>query len=110
MLLLGESAHHEWNTIPVTEHAGKTGIALQQELHAGPYRIRRVRYSAHYRADHWCDRGHIVLVVEGRVRIEFPDHPVVALSSGHVFWVSDGTDRHRMYTESGAELYIVDEH
>ncbi len=94
----------------MTEHAGEIGTAFQQMLIAGPYRIRRVRYSTDYRADHWCDRGHIVLVVDGKVKIEFRDNHALALSAGQVFWVSDGTDVHRMHTESGAELYIIDEH
>lgn len=110
MLILGDFAHHDWSSVPVTEHAGETGTASQQALIAGPYRIRKVRYSTDYRADHWCDREHIVLVKTGRVRIEFRDKPAVPLSAGHVFWVSDGKDAHRMHTESGAELYIIDEH
>ncbi len=88
----------------------RPGTAFQQTLIAGAYRIRKVRYSTDYRADHWCDRGHIVLVAKGRVKIEFRDNSTVPLSAGQVFWVSDGTDVHRMHTESGAELYIIDEH
>ena len=93
----------------MTEHAGETGTAFQQALIAGPYRIRKVRYSADYRADHWCDRGHIVLVAQGRVNIEFSDNSAVPLSAGEVFWVSDGSDVHRMHTQNGVELYIIDE-
>jgi AraC-like protein len=110
MLILGDFAHHDWSSVPVTEHAGESGIAFQKVLIAGSYRIRKVRYSTDYRADHWCEHGHIVLVAEGRVKIEFRDNGAVPLSAGHVFWVSDGKDVHRMHAESGAELYIIDEH
>ncbi len=110
MLILGGFAHHDWSSVPVTENAGESGVAFQQALIAGPYRIRKVRYSADYRADHWCDRGHIVLVADGKVKIEFRDNHALALSAGHVFWVSDGADVHRVHSESGAELYIIDEH
>lgn len=38
MLILGDFAHHHWNSVPVTEHAGEIGTAFQQTLIAGPYR------------------------------------------------------------------------
>ena len=109
MLILGDFAHYAWSNVPVTEHAGETGTAFQQALSAGPYRIRKVRYSTDYRADHWCDRGHIVLIVAGGITIELRGNSSVPLSAGHVFWISDGKDVHRMYSKNGAELYVVDE-
>lgn len=109
MLNLGAFAHHEWSAVPVTQHAGESGTARQQTLVAGPYRIRKVRYTAGYRADHWCERGHIALVLAGNVTAELRDMGAVTLPAGTVFWMGDGREAHRVSSEAGAELYIVDE-
>ncbi len=109
MLKVGEFSGHDWGAVPVTEHAGESGTARQQTLVAGPYRIRKVRYSAGYRADHWCERGHIVLVLTGDVTVELRGTRAATAPAGRVFWVGDGQEAHRISSEAGAELFIVDE-
>lgn len=108
MLALGEFACYDWDRVPLTEHAGEAGTAFQQALTAGPYRIRKVRYSRGYRADHWCERGHIVLVLAGSANLEFRNGRTSHIEAGHVCWMSDGQELHRMSSENGAELYVVD--
>jgi hypothetical protein len=43
----------EWNNVPAPEHAGETGFATWQTIAVGDMRVRMVRYSKNYRADHW---------------------------------------------------------
>jgi hypothetical protein len=39
----------------------------------GSIRVRRVDYSVGYVADHWCQKGHILLVVEGELETVLAD-------------------------------------
>ncbi len=44
----------DWKSIPVTEHAGETGMVTSQTISYELLRVRLVRYSPNYKADHWC--------------------------------------------------------
>ena len=44
------------------EHAGTTGVATWRTRQFGPVRVRMVDYSPNYLADHWCQKGHFLLV------------------------------------------------
>jgi hypothetical protein len=75
----------------------------------GDIRIRMVEYSPGYLADHWCDRGHILLVLEGEMVSELKDGRRFTLTPGVSYQVSDfGDSPHRSVTETGAKLFIVD--
>src|SRR5262249_31389993 len=97
-----------WSMVPETEHAGETGTAWWRTVQAGALRIRQVRYSPGYRADHWCSRGHVVLVLEGEILTETKDGKAFVLAAGQSYVVSDGQSPHRSITEIGARLFIVD--
>jgi hypothetical protein len=55
----------DWATLSRTEHQGETGQAFWRTLSIGDIRVRIVEYSPGYLADHWCDRGHVLYVLEG---------------------------------------------
>ncbi len=57
----------DWSEAPATKHAGETGEALWRTLDIGDLRVRMVEYSPGYFADHWCDRGHVLYVLEGEL-------------------------------------------
>ncbi len=97
-----------WAEVAPTEHKGETGMALWRTQQFGSIRVRMVEYSAGYRADHWCEKGHILLCLEGELHTELADGREFVLVSGTSYQVSDGTDPHRSYTEAGAKLFIVD--
>lgn len=99
----------DWSAVPATTHPGETGHALWRTLNVGEIRIRMVEYSPGYLADHWCDRGHILLVLEGELVTELRDGRAVTLSPGMSYQVSDfGDAAHRSRTATGARLFIVD--
>lgn len=98
----------DWNTIPATEHPGTSGMATWRAVEAGDIRVRMVEYSPGYLADHWCDRGHILLVLEGVLITELQDGRVVRLTAGMSYQVANGTAAHRSRTEEGAKLFVVD--
>lgn len=99
----------DWSNIPVTEHPGESGKAFWRTLQIGDIRIRVVEYTPGYLADHWCDRGHILYVLEGELETELRDGRVFTLKAGMSYQVSDfGDAAHRSATAGGAKLFIVD--
>lgn len=99
----------DWSTVEPTTHAGATGSALWRTLNIGPIRVRQVEYTPGYVADHWCDRGHILYVLEGELVTELKDGRRFTLTPGMSYQVSNhGDAAHRSETKTGAKLFIVD--
>jgi hypothetical protein len=98
----------DWSSMEVTEHKGESGVALWRTRNFGGLRVRMVEYSAGYKADHWCEKGHILLCLEGELHTELRDGREFVLRPGISYQVADGVDAHRSYTAQGAKLFIVD--
>jgi len=98
-----------WAEVPADEHPGTTGSATWRTRQFGPVRMRMVQYSPHYLADHWCQKGHFLLVVAGELITELADGRVFTLTPGMSYQVADGAEAHRSRTgPAGAQLFIVD--
>lgn len=98
----------DWASLEPTVHAGTTGEAHWRTVHFGDLRARMVDYTPGYLADHWCTRGHLLLVMEGELRTELEDGRVLALSAGQSYQVGTNREPHRSSTTTGAHLFIVD--
>ncbi|CAM3156857.1 DHCW motif cupin fold protein [Deinococcus saxicola] len=103
----------DWAGVPVTEHPGVTGVAYWRtqsfgNRHSGGIRVRMVEYSPGYLADHWCSKGHILLVLDGQLDTELEDGRTFALVPGQSYQVADHAESHRSSTATGAKLFIVD--
>ena len=98
----------DWSAVPLTEHKGETGIATWRTRDFGGIRVRMVEYSPGYKADHWCSKGHILLVLEGELHTELEDGRQMTLKPGQSYQVADGAEPHRSRTAKGAKLFIVD--
>ncbi len=98
----------DWQGIPKTEHAGTTGTAYWQTMQFDGLRIRYVEYSENYKADHWCEKGHIVYCLKGEVINELKDGTQSTLSEGMSYIVSDDLSSHRSITKEGVHLLIID--
>jgi hypothetical protein len=98
----------DWSNVVPTEHQGETGVATWRTRHFGSLRVRMVEYSANYRANHWCEKGHIVLCVAGELHTELADGRTFSLRPGMSYQVADHADSHRSSTSTGATLFIVD--
>src|SRR5512140_3408555 len=96
----------DWRTVPPTEHPGETGMALWRTIERGNIRVRMVEYSAGYQADHWCRRGHVLLVLTGELFTELDDGSSVTLRPGMSYQVADEAGAHRSRTSTGATLFI----
>jgi len=98
----------DWSTIEPTEHAGESGLALWRTCQFGPIRVRMVEYTAGYRADHWCVKGHVLLCLEGELHTELQDGRCFVLRPGMSYQVADDAEAHRSFAPGGAKLFIVD--
>jgi hypothetical protein len=98
----------DWSVIEKTEHKGETGIAYWRTQMFGSIRVRMVEYTAGYRADHWCSKGHILFCTEGVLQTELQDGRTFTLAPGMSYQVADDTEPHRSLTAVGAKLFIVD--
>lgn len=98
----------DWSTVPKEEHKGTTGIAYWQIQHMNEIRVRMVEYSSGYLADHWCNKGHIILCLEGEMETELKDGRIMKLTKGMCYFVGDENEAHRTSTVNGCKLFIVD--
>ena len=98
----------DWGQLPVTAHPGETGTAYWRTVDLGDLRVRVVEYTPGYRADHWCRKGHVLLVLDGELETDLEDGRHVRLGPGMSYQVADGTMAHRSSTRTGARLFIVD--
>ena len=104
----------DWAAIEPTHHAGDAGSALWRTRSFGPQenririRVRMVEYSAGYEADHWCEKGHILLCLKGELETRLADGRVFTLSPGMSYQVADGAEPHRSSSRQGATSFVVD--
>ena len=98
----------DWTSVQPTEHQGDSGVALWRTVEEGNIRVRMVEYSPGYRANHWCRRGHVLLVLEGELITELEDGTEATLTPGISYQVADNAGAHRSRTTTGAKLFIVD--
>jgi hypothetical protein len=98
----------DWTTVERTEHPGETGHATWRMQQFGDIRVRMVEYSPGYLADHWCQKGHVLLVLTGELETELADGRVFKMGPGVSYQVADGAEAHRSRTRDGATLFIVD--
>ena len=97
-----------WAEVPGEERVGTTGTALWLTWQFGPVRVRMVKYSPGYVADHWYQKGHFLLVVAGELGTERADGRQFVPRPGMGYQVADGAEAHRGHTAAGATLFIID--
>ena len=99
----------DWEGLPAIEETGDSGSARSRKAEAGNVRARIVEYSPGFRSDHWCPRGHVLLVLEGALAVDLRDGRQIQLAAGQGFVAGDdATNPHRAYSEAGARVFIVD--
>lgn len=97
-----------WSDIEPSVHPGAPGQATWRTVDVGNVRLRIVEYSPGYQADHWCERGHVIFVLEGVLTTELKDGRMFTTRAGETYAVATGDGAHRSRTETGAKLFIVD--
>jgi quercetin dioxygenase-like cupin family protein len=98
----------DWSKIESTTHRGESGMAVWRTQQFGTIRVRMVEYSPHYLSDHWCEKGHILLCLDGELETQLADGRKFVLTPGVSYQVADHAEPHRSSTRRGAKLFIVD--
>lgn len=98
----------DWGSVAPERHPGESGEALWRSRTFGEIRVRMVEYTPGYVADHWCRKGHVLLVLQGNLTTTLDNGEVVLLTQGQSYQVADDSRAHKSSTESGALLFIVD--
>lgn len=98
----------DWTKVSSVGVRGETGRAVSKELDQGNVRVRIVEYSADYCSDHWCTRGHIVLVLEGDLTVELEGGKKHDLKEDMSVQVGDNATPHKVHSKNGARVIIFD--
>ena len=98
----------DWAVVAPSEHPGNPGTAVWRTGQFDTIRVRMVEYSPGYVADHWCSKGHILLVLEGELETTLQDGRTFLLKPGMSYQVQDDGETHRSSTQTGVKLFIVD--
>ncbi|MFJ4428934.1 DHCW motif cupin fold protein [Streptomyces bobili] len=98
----------KWSSIEESRASGEVGEVTSRIRDYGSVRVRMVEYSPGYVADHWCRRGHVLLVLEGSLTTELESGETVTLEAGESYQVGNDVMAHRSRTVGGARLFVVD--
>lgn len=102
----------DWSTVEPEYFSGEQGQAIWRTRRFGPednpIRVRMAEYTPGYVSDHWCEKGHIILCLEGELETTLADGRVLPLRAGTTYQVADGAEAHRSRAPKGARLFIVD--
>jgi len=98
----------DWTSIEKIEYKGETGVASWQTVQFDGLRVRLVEYSNGYKADHWCQKGHIVFCLDGEFISELSTGEEIILTKGQTYIVSDELSSHRSVSTNGVKLLIID--
>ncbi|OGD26629.1 MAG: hypothetical protein A2Y56_09810 [Candidatus Aminicenantes bacterium RBG_13_63_10] len=99
----------DWNAVDKQEHKGEAGTSFWRVFEAGNIRARVVDYSPGFRSDHWCPRGHVLLVLEGEFNIALKDGRTFLLGPGMSFQAGDDDGNpHLGSSAGGARVFLVD--
>ncbi|MBI4810808.1 MAG: DHCW motif cupin fold protein [Ignavibacteriales bacterium] len=99
----------DWSNVSPEEHKGFSGTSYWKIFEKDDIRVRMVEYSPNFQSDHLCERGHIVLVLEGKVTIEFKNGEKYFVKNGRSLCIPDDNQNpHSISSKSGAKVFIVD--
>jgi quercetin dioxygenase-like cupin family protein len=99
----------DWSQLTLVEHEGEKGSSQWRTFERGNIRARMVDYLPGYYSDHWCSRGHVLLVLEGELTIRLKDGREFVMKPGTSFQAADDeANPHLAFTGSGAKVFIVD--
>ena len=97
-----------WDKIEKEKYNGEKGFALWQTIMMSDIRIRMVQYSKGYIADHWCNKGHVIYCIKGKMKTELQDGRTMKMKKGITYHVGDNSADHRSTSKKGCMLFIVD--
>lgn len=99
----------DWSQLTMVEHEGERGTSQWRAFDRGNLRVRMVEYFPGFYSDHWCSRGHVLLVLEGELVIQLRDGREFVMKPGTSFQAEDDkANPHLAFSDKGAKVFIVD--
>jgi len=99
----------DWNKIETAEVKGETGKAFWKTKNFCGVRLRIIEKMPGFKADHFCNKGHIIYILEGEMVIEFENGESIPVSKGESVFLSDDCGfGHSTYSEKGVKYFIID--
>ena len=99
----------DWNKITNEEYPGIKGTSYWKIFESGNIRSRIVEYSPLFTSDHYCEKGHVILVLEGELNIRLKDGEEYKLSPGMSLITEDDlSNPHLVFTTVKTKIFIVD--
>jgi hypothetical protein len=98
----------DWEKLPFEKITGESGFVTSKTQIVGEIKIRLVEYSKNYLSDHWCNKGHIIFVLEGVLILEQKDNSTQVIKKGMSYFVGENSMAHRAKSIDGAKALIVD--
>lgn len=98
----------DWDALTAEKSNGETGYATCKTQNFGSIKLRQVEYSTNYLADHWCDKGHVVIVVKGELIIQHINQTELTINCGSTYVVGDNSMAHKTKSIVGATALIID--
>jgi len=93
----------KFNEFPLMENVG-----VKSKTYSGEdYKIRIVEFTDHYIEEDWCKKGHVGLVLEGSMKIEFEDETLLFEKGDGIYIESSGIDKHKTIIEEGGRVKLV---
>ena len=96
----------DWATVPMTDRMGASGVSTHRTRNVGDVQMRFVSFGRDYVADHWCQTGHIIFVIDGKITIEHEDGRQYDVGAGMSYHVGDVP--HRVSSQRGASIFVID--
>lgn len=98
----------DWAAVARQARSAEAGEAFWRARQFGDIRVRMVEYTPGYVSDHWCEKGHVLLCLQGELHTELKDGRRFVLKPGMSYQVGDGAEPHLSTAPRGATLFIVD--
>lgn len=97
-----------WESVPDETFSGVSGFVVSKAVTFENFRIRQLSFSENYEADHWCEKGHVIYVIDGELLIEYKDQPSVFVSKGSSLILGDNISWHKAKTRITTLVLIID--
>jgi hypothetical protein len=97
-----------WTNLSSEKILGESGFSISRKQSVGKINTRLIEYSSNYLADHWCEKGHILFVIDGELILEHPNNFNQVIKKGMAYIVGDNSMPHRAKSIVGAKIFIID--
>lgn len=105
---ISEDALINWNNIKSEMVNGTHGFVSSKMIEFANFKIRELVFSKQYEADHWCEKGHVIFVLDGELIIEYNDHTLLKIKKGQTLVLGDQISSHKAKTELETKVWILD--